>query len=398
MDSFRLDRHFKLWEEYNRLIKRVVFLTVVLALAVLIKVLVPFVEHSEDKKPVLQKIAALEAEESEVNKKLEKILAIERVLEEVNRFIMVQPWQGKKEELILRYQRMREGHSREEYQREADTTIKHIADMLREKVVKPIRQGSGVADARGRDIGRMHANIESLDDFVEEWQGRYIGRNWYATINMKELTMSDLSRELNQQLKRFSEFVSEELKAVSREKKTVNQDLQSLNSQIKSEGSRLDDIEKELQSILPQWIRGLIDTNQVIQLMPVLLMFSAGYVFLLGLSLSHHYRSYVTGNNLTEDITSEPAMSSTWTLIQRGKLGTAFTLLAYSLFFITVWVLFEKSMGLLLDWLAIDSSRAWIGQQGIWSGFLWISRFVFLVFIAYVCTMPWRLKGIRSLK
>ena len=71
MDSFRLDRHFKLWEEYNRLIKRIVFLTVVLALAVLVKVLVPFVEHSEDKKPVLQKIAALEAEESEVNKRLE---------------------------------------------------------------------------------------------------------------------------------------------------------------------------------------------------------------------------------------------------------------------------------------------------------------------------------------
>ena len=392
MDSFRLDRHFKLWEEYNKLIKRVVFLTVVLALAIVVKVLVPFVDHSEDKKPILQKIELLNAEKAQVNEKLEVIQRTEQVLEEVNRFIAAQPWQRKKEDLIRRYQRMRVGHSREEYQREADATIRNIAEMLRENIVNPLQQGSGMADARGRDLARLHSEIQGLNDFIEEWQREYIGKNWYATINLKELTMSRLSRELNQHLDRFARFVRQELTAVKRAKQAVNQKLQSLSAQIDTEGSKLDDIEKELQSILPEWIRGLIDTYQVIQLLPIVLLFAAAYVLMVGMNLSRHYRSYITGKNFEESITNDPAMSSTWTLIPRGSLGTAHTLIAYTLFFLVVWVLFEKSMDLLLAWLAIDSSHAWIGATGPWKGFLWISRLVFLALIVYVCTMPWRVQ------
>ena len=227
-------------------------------------------------------------------------------------------------------------------------------------------------------------------EVVEQWQREYIGKNWYATINLKELTMSQLSRELNQHLDRFARFVRQELTAVKRARQAVNQKLESLSAQIDTEGSKLEDIEKELQSILPEWIRGLIDTYQVIQLLPIVLLVAAAYVFVVGINLTRHYRSYITGKNFEEDITNDPAMSSTWTLIPRGSLGTVYTLVTYTLFFLVVWVLFEKSMDLLLAWLAIDSSRAWIGAPGLWEGFLWISRLVFLALIVYVCTMPWR--------
>lgn len=390
MDSFRLDRHFTLWEENNKLIKRVVSLTVMLSLAIVVKVLVPFVDNSEDKRPIRQNIDSLATEKAHVNEKLAVIQRTEKTMEEVNRFIASQPWQREKEALIERYQGMREGHSRESYQSKADDTIRNIGAMLRENIADPLKRGTAVADEQAPHLARLNEKVDSLDTFIEQWQNRYLGARWYATIDTKELTMSDLSQELNQHLDRFSGFLSQELTVVQRSKQVVDQKLQSVSTQIDTERTKLDEIEERLQSLLPQWIRGFIDTNQMIQLLPILLLAMAGYGLMVGINLTQHYRSYAAGKHLEEDVTTEPAMSSTWTLIPRGSLGTAQTLMAYSFFFLATWILLEKSMSLLLDWIAIDDSHAWIASPGPWRGFLWLSRLVFVGLMVFVCTMPRR--------
>ena len=389
MESYRLERHFKLWEEQNKHIKRVIFLTMVISLALIVKVLDPFVEHSGDKKPIQQRIEALEDEKARVNAQMEVIERTEQKLREVKRFIAAQPWQRDKEELIQRYQQMREGHSRDSYQQEADDTIRNIADTLREKILLPLRQSSAAPDTTRRNLGRMNAEIASLNTFIEEWQNEYIGKRWYDTIQMKEATMSGLTRELNQQLDDFASVVNRELATIRQTRTSVNQELKSLSSEISSESEKLEEIEQELQSVLPKWIHGLVDTYQVIQLLPIALLALSAYVLSIGIGLTRHYETYARGKHFDPSITDEPSMSSVWTLILRGRMGTLQTIAVYALFLAAAWLMLEESMHLLLEWLAMKPLQAWIGAQGPWEAFLWLSRVVFMVLVCYVCTMPW---------
>jgi hypothetical protein len=394
MEGFQLDRHFKLWEENNKSLKRLTFVTVVISIALIVKVLTPFVDDSGSKKPILQKIETLNAEKAVTTRKIQAIEKTESVLQDVNRFIAAQPWQKEKSDLIERYRRMNTTPSLERisparYQDQADATMHTIGKMLREQILKPLRN-SMAAPGQAQDLGNLNNAVTTLGRFIDGWESHYIGKNWYQTLNRKEATMLDLTKELNRRLSDFSAVIEHELQSVKQAREAVNAQLQTLNSTIVSEGDKLKDIEKELQAILPTWLRGLVTTEQVIQLLPVFLLGAAIYVFYIGLGLTRHYQIYVAGKEFKQGVTTDPAMSSIWTLIARGRYGTLLTMTAYVVFFVLVWGRFEKSVGLLLQWIAIDPGKAWIASQTSWGLFLWCSRLAFIALIVYVCAKPWR--------
>lgn len=388
MKEFVLARHFTLWEENNTRIRRVVFLSLVLSVALVVKVLDPFVENSEKKAPALQNIESLTDEKSVVAAKLTALERVEHVLKDVNEFIDNQPWQREKRDLIARYREMRTGFDRDSYQAEADATIENIANMLRESVVLPLRQGADIVDVQGGDLQQLDSEIESLDGFIADWQDEYTGQRWYDTIERKDRTMVDLSDSLNERLEEFSVFVTKELDAVKQARLQVDERLDELAGELAAESDRLKLIEKELEAILPKWLHGLVEIHQVIQLFPLLLLGAALYVLGTGVTLTRHYQRYADGKQLGTELTSEPAMSSTWTLIPRGRLGTPQTCLAYSLFFLVSWFLLEESITLLQAWLAIDASAAWVPSQALWDGFRWLSRLVFVGLIISVWYLP----------
>ena len=390
MKDFVLARHFSLWEEGNTRIQRVVFLSLVLSVALIIKILDPFVENSGKKQLAIENIASLDNEKTVVAAKLDALERIEDVLNEVNEFIDEQPWQEEKRELIARYREMRSGFDRDSYQAEADATIGNIADMLRENVVLPLRQGAGIGDVQDASLQQLNSEIESLDKFIADWQSEYTGQRWYETVDRKDRTMVDLSDALNERLGEFSIFVTRELDAVKEARSQVDQRLDDLTRKLTAESHRLEVIKGELDTILPQWLHGLVETHHMIQLLPLLLLGAALYVLGTGVKLTRHYQRYAAGNRLGDELTAEPAMSSTWTLIPRGPYGTAQTCLAYSLFFLVSWVLLEKSITLLQAWLVIDASAAWAPVPALWDGFRWLSRLVLIGLIVYVWSMPFR--------
>ena len=122
----------------------------------------------------------------------------------------------------------------------------------------------------------------------------------------------------------------------------------------------------------------------MIQLLPVALLGVAAFVLALGVRLTRHYTIYAEGEKLTKDITSDPGMSTTWTLIHRGFSGSILTIMAYALFIVFTWLLFERSMALLLDWLAIEPAIAWISNLVFWEAFLWFSRAGFVLLLVFV--------------
>lgn len=396
MEGYLVDRHYRLWEENNKQLKRIVFLTIVMSIALIVKVLIPYVDFSEKKRPVISNIEILNEQKDAAETKLRVFEQTERSLQEINRYIENQPWQTEKQELIERYAALRTSPppqpiEPDRYQREADTTISNIGRQLQQNIIQPLQASSRTDGTLATGLEELTAEVQGLDQFVGNWVGRYQGVNWYATIDRKESAMRDLTRELNRELDDFSVFVGNQLRVVEQEKEKIEKQTKALDQDINKEQDLLDKIEAELQSILPQWLRGLVSTDQVLQIMPIALLVASAYVFFIGLSLTHHFNLYAEGKALSENVKSDPVMSSLWTLIPRGSVGTALTVLAYTLFFLAIWLLFERSMRLLLNWVTIDSSQAWIGKTQFWNLFLWVGRLVMIGMLVYIGATRWRI-------
>ena len=227
MEAYRLDRHFKLWEENNKLLKRVVFVTLVISIALIVKVLNPFVAFSGDKKPVLQRIDVLKSERAAVNERLLTIEKTEQALTGINRYISSQPWRKEKEDLIERYRNLRvspppEGIDPGRYQQEADDTISRIGRELHEKIIEPLQLSTQVTRERRSDLDRLNAEIESLSRFIGEWQDEHKGVNWYRTLDMKEMMVMGLTKDLTARLNDFTRFVKQEQDIVKQAKQSVD--------------------------------------------------------------------------------------------------------------------------------------------------------------------------------
>lgn len=395
VEKFQLDRHFRLWEEGNKSLNRTTFVTLAMSIALIVKVLVPFVDDSGNKKPVLEKIATLTVARDAASEKIHIIDKTAATLKSVKASIAAQPWQREKSALIERYRRMnsfssgRGTPSRRDYQTEADQTIHRIARMVRSDVVAPLRQSVEVPD-HAAELGGLRDQVTGLDQFINGWEGRYVGKQWYNTLDRKEMTMRDLGDDLNHKLNDFSKVIAKELRDVERARTAAEQQLQTLNATIVAEENKLKDIDKELQSILPSWLRGLVTAEQIIQVLPFFLTAVALYVSFVGLRLTRHYQIFAKGSGLEPAITLDPDMSSSWTLIARGRYGTPLTLAMYAAFYLLIWVMLEKSMSLLLEWISIVPSHAWVESPQFWHIYQWGSRIVLIAVLAYVCTEPWR--------
>ena len=386
MNEFYTQRHFKLWEDNNRLLNRVVFLTVVISLTLVIKVLAPFVSFSEEKIPVHQAVESLNQEQAAVAEKLVYIEKTASVLKEVNGFIARESWQKKKRDLIQRFRQMRNGYSKEQYQQEADATIKQIAEDLHKQVISPLQQGIDAIETKSARPEKLMRKITSLSDFIADWQKEFIGRNWYQTINRKDRTMYELTAQLDNRLRDLSRTVKTELKSIKQQRKKVDKELALLSKKIAAEAQKLQELDDKLQKVLPEWLRGFINIEQVIQLLPAVLLSAAILIVVLGLGLTRHYKIYIKNQNIGMDITTEPGMSSIWTLIYRGGTGTLLTIAAYTLFIVFSWVLYERAMQLLLNWLMIDPAPAWSSSITFWEslrlaghgGFILLLLFFFI--------------------
>jgi len=391
MNEFYIQRHFKLWEDNNQLLNRAVFLTVVISLTLVIKVLDPFVDMSKDRVPVSQAVESLHQEKSVATQKIRYIEKTAGVLEGVNSYIDKKPWQKEKRELIERYRRMNvstpeEGISKERYQQEADNTISRIDEQLHENVISPLQQSIDSIKTDANRPEKLIGEISSLNHFIEAWKNEYIGKNWYRTISRKELAMRELTSDLNHQLRQLSNVVKIELDTVKQVKFKVDKELSILTDKINTESKKLEKLDENLQKVMPDWLRGFIKIEQVIQLLPAALLGSAIFVVFLGLSLTRHYKIYVDSKKIGRDTINDPGMSSTWTLIHRGFTGTLLTSIAYVVFIVFSWTLYERSIGLLLNWLATDPADVWVSSITFWDIFLWAGRAGFVALLVFMAT------------
>lgn len=395
MEEYRLERHLKLWDDNNKMIARVIFLSVVLSLSMIVKVLSPFVSESDKKRPHVETISMLKSEKTGIDEKINFIEQMEGKLVDVGHTISANPWGDEKNKLVKRYLEMNEsppthGYSPEDYQKEGNQTISKIGDLLRVEIIQPLEAINYEANERSLDLSRLSNEVSSLHDYDKEWERQYINVNWYKTRDLKNETMGRLTNDIGERFNNINRVVADELESLKQARVAIVAKLDELNSNIEQEKVELEEIEKALDEILHKWLQGLISIKQVIQLLPLALLCVALYVMFAGLVLTRHYQIYADGKAFSASVKSDASMSSVWTLVPRGRYGTLLTVAVYVLFFLLVWSLLEKAIALLLAWIVIDPTQAWIGSVALWTGYLWLSRLLFLGLIGYVIILSWR--------
>jgi len=139
--------------------------------------------------------------------------------------------------------------------------------------------------------------------------------------------------------------------------------------------------------LLPKWLQGLINVEQMIQLYPVclliLMLYSAWIVFIL----SRHYHYVATHMMVAVQEKTDLALSSIWTFTQKGKRDVVLTKILYSFYIIIIWLFFEYGVFISSYWFKASTTEHVIFNHDIYIVFIWISRLLFagmLIFI-FLC-------------
>ena len=149
-----------------------------------------------------------------------------------------------------------------------------------------------------------------------------------------------------------------------------------------------------MEKILPEWIRGMISVEQMVQLFPFIVVVLAAYALSIALGVASHYKFLARELNFVEAGRTDPSLSSLWTLTYRGKSGTLQTVGVYTIFFLAMWFFFESGAGIFAKWL--ETRDAWFISRGTFLMVCWLCRMLLIGLMTYIVIQPYHQKRERE--
>jgi hypothetical protein len=279
--------------------------------------------------------------------------------------------------------------TREEIQGEADRTIRTIGGMVREQIIYPLEMSLPPDPDTKASFQALSEYMEALNRDIEQWEADHMGIVWYSTLEDKGQAMEELTASLRDRLSGLPGLLRAEKRKIDEQREQLTSRTAVLEEDISEIEGNLDDLEREMQQILPGWLRGIVGISDMIQIFPALLLILTLYIFWLAVSLTRHYTLAAGEIDLTPEDKRNPSNSSIWTLIYRGRIGTLLTVSGYLVFTIIIWGGFEWGHRLLNSWIT-ESNSGWYGKLVGTDGFLWSGRLVLgicLIFIVFRRTL-----------
>jgi hypothetical protein len=401
ISDFRFKRHMRLWEEQNKLVKLTIIVAILIGLLLPIKVLKPMTEVSRKIENAQKELKPFQEKKEQIGVQELVLDNMEKTFSKIPSTLAREPWMDEMDKLIRTYQDMRRVRTQvsgEEIQAEADKTIRTIGGMIRERIIGPLEESL----PRGLEIREafqvLSGKIETLNGDIEQWEADHIGNVWYQTILEKIGASDELKENLRERMRDLPGLLQAEQEKIDEQRDDLTIRTVALEKDIDEKKKNLDDLERQMQQILPGWLRGIVGISEMIQIFPAFLLVLTLYIFWLAISLTRHYNLVVGKIDLTQEDKKDPSTSSTWTLTNRGQVGTLITVTVYLIFTILMWGFFEWGYKLLNTWMT-DDNCAWYGKMVGSDGFLWFSRMILvacLVLIVFRKTLFERLS--ESLK
>jgi hypothetical protein len=384
-NDYQLRRHTELYESQNRQVKRIILFGIVFAYIVLVNIL----------KPYAARVATLQKDLKDGNAEIVQVAQDKKALDELQRtFVSVQnviaasPWDSDKKDLIREYREMNNSGralSMDNYQVKADETVEKIGKMVLDSVSKPFQQflGNGfIADKRPS----LYTKLKNLPEVVARWTNENMGQFWYQTIDAKNEAVGGLTAALDYKLIEISGELSYADQMVQEQQRQLANKIDALQQKIDQEAKSLPEkLDAEMMKILPNWIGGIITFEQIM-LYPFIIMGIVLYAMVLAFSLSRHYHFMIRGLKIPVDIKGDAALSSLWTLTDRGRLGTFLTLFCYMGFLVFMWYFYEQGYVLFRDSAPADTGQ-FFGDTMVTIG-LWAGRVLFFMLLLLFIWRP----------
>ena len=390
-ESYRQKRHTELWEEQNRQIRRTVIAGLIFGAFILFNVLDPYAGQRTRYVSLESKIAELEAEKLANQARLVHIEESRAEFESLRQQISQEPWAVHKDQLIRTYRDMRlrgEGDP-QTYQRLADETIDRITvdvETISGRTLTLLEQDQELASA----APRLPGAIAEIQQTLADWREEHIGEVWYATIDSKGDTLYYLVSDLNREFRQAAEVLEAAQQRVRPEVQATVEELEAAvalqATQLNEGQDALDELQDKMESILPEWVQGMVTIDQMARYFPLIMLGLGGYILVTGWALSGHYRVIAECMGWSPAERRDPVYSSLWTLTWRGSLGTALTLATYLFTLGSLWYFFEQGAALFAPSPAADGGNV---QAAVPAGDSAL-RLAWLVAIALVLYRPLR--------
>lgn len=375
-DEFRLQRHMEIWKEQNKLIKRVIILTLIFGFLILTRVLIPFNEnYPVHLSEYTQEKTTLQAQ----NKILQQL---EDTVKSVQETVDSQPWKEEITKLIKIFEEIVTDRSLENPQTAANTTISNIAKQIRKRVVTPLKSDFEELDSKAAEgLAELSREMGILESDIDNWETNHIDRIWFDTLDRKFMAIRELGEFLNERMTSFSFLIKRETDIINEEIDERNDQIKDLERSIEKANA---DLESVLDDIFPGWVKVILPLEQIIQLYSLILLVVLLYVFWIIISLSRHY-SYISEKiKINHQDKTDFSTSSIWTFGGKTQSAAILTYILYILFVISIWILFEYGLSLLDEWLKVADTDRIFMNTAILQPLKWVGRIVFLVTISAV--------------
>ncbi len=353
-------RHWKLWEEQNKQIKRTMAASLVFAGIALFNIIIPYKGLFVEKTQIAAQIKEVETELQAGEAARQELDLLNDALAVVTKTLERRPWDESRYQLIRKYSGMRrqERGTPEIYQRMADSTVLTISAQVMETVYEPLAPFLEQHSEIREQAPEMVLQLEELKTALKNWEEENLGRVWYRTLPAKQQTIDGLSTSLDEKLAALSQTIRNERQALKEQRIKLDQKISQLESiNLQDQEDKIIELQNRMMQVLPSWMRGLVSIEQLALYFPHLIGGILLFVLWLGRSLSFHFIE-ATADLKDKSMATNPALSSTWTLAERGRWGTLQSVVAYILYAAAMVAAFEKGLSVLNDSSIAESLRA----------------------------------------
>ncbi|MFQ5685600.1 MAG: hypothetical protein ACE5GV_02965 [Candidatus Scalindua sp.] len=392
--EFQIERHKKLLEEKTKLVRRIVYGGLLFGILILVNVLTPYSNDLEERNTIELAIKKYESEIQEIEKSLQPLNELAKVLDNIQTLVANRPWDVETQKLIDKFREMNNkgGTSWSEYQAKADATINSVADLVNRTVISPLNDFLADSPTSENLIPELALELGTVRNTVTTWVAENKGKRWYRTIEMKEAQIDRLSDTLGNKLNSVSMMIDRERPNLITRQEHLKTSIEKLrnNSDFRNKKERLNDLQSQMEKILPEWLRGMISVEQMVQIFPFIIVTLAASALSIALAVASHYRFLARELNFGEAGRSDPSFSSLWTLTYRGRSGTLLTVSVYTIFVLAMWFFFEFGVGILAKWL--KTRDTWFINTDTFPIISWLCRILLVVLITYIAIHPYRQK------
>jgi len=205
----------------------------------------------------------------------------------------------------------------------ATEIVETIEQQSREQVEAPVEAVLRESPQLRARAPTLLATTQQLEVELGKWSvRRRDDSSWYATIAGKD----DAFGELSHLVADWSDHIRGELGPARdhslADHAQAQEQVRATKEEQKALRERQLELEASLQNLLPEWIRGFVTSAELVHYLPFALTLLAAAIAVLTWLVRHHHRE--CRGELFADPAAwrDPAVTSCWTLVDRGTLGT----------------------------------------------------------------------------